>query len=556
MLTSQVQLNVKVPMRDGTRLSTDVYLPKGKGPFPALLCRTIYDKQRDIGFGWIPAFVSAGYAVVMQDCRGRHDSDGEWEPYLWEATDGFDAQEWMGGQSWCDGSIGTFGISYIGFTQIQTAPLRNRFLKALAPFGSQEDNFGHFYVDGVLQLHVALYFINMAGRTMQTGTTGLLDWEDLFLRLPVSTAVSEIVEIPFQRKVFEHHTYDEFWKPSSLRGKYEEVEVPAFFVTGWYDNLLRESLRLFNGWTKEGRTSLAREATKLVIGPWDHWNMETGEEIGSIGFGADSQLDLAAEQIRWYDRRLKGADNGLDEEAPIRLFVMGENVWRGENEWPLARTRYVNYYLHSGGSANSLDGDGHLSRKRPDGEPPDHYEYDPGRPVPTLGGQVMTVDTAPAGPWDRSELERRDDVLIYTSDPLETDVEVTGPVSLNLYAASNAPDTDYTGTLVDVHPDGKAIILCEGILRLRYRESLKHPTLATPNEVLELCMDMWATSNLFLSGHRIRLEISSSNFPRFARNLNTGHHPNSDAEVRVASQTIHHDSARRSHLKLPVVDRG
>ena len=543
-------------MRDGVRLSTDVYLPRQKGPFPALLCRTIYDKQRDIGFRWIPAFVSAGYAVVMQDCRGRHDSEGEWDPYVREATDGFDTQEWVGGQSWCDGSIGTFGISYIGFTQIQTAPLRSRFLRALAPFGSQEDNFGHFYVDGVLQLHVALYFINMAGRTMQTGTTGLLDWEELFLRLPVSAAVSEIVRIPFQREVFQHHTYDEFWKPSSLQGKYEEVEAPALFVTGWYDNLLRETLRLFNGWTKEGRTSLAREATKLIIGPWDHWNMETGEKIGSIGFGPDSQLDLAAEQIRWYDRRLKGADNGLDEEAPIRLFVMGENVWRGEYEWPLARTRYVNYYLHSGGSANSLDGDGHLSMERPEGEPPDHYEYDPGRPVPTLGGQVMAVDTAPAGPWDRSGLERRDDVLVYTSHALETDVEVIGPVALTFHAASTAPDTDFTGTLVDVHPDGKAIILCEGILRLRYRESLEHPILATPNGVLELCMDMWATSNLFLSGHRIRLEISSSNFPRFARNLNTGHHPNSDAEVRVASQTIHHDSARPSHLKLPVVDRG
>ena len=280
-------------------------------------------------------------------------------------------------------------------------------------------------------------------------------------------------------------------------------------------------------------------------------NVLTIHTPGEIEFGPEASVDIVAEHIRWYDRRLKSVDNGIDETPPIRLFVMGDNVWRYEEEWPPARTEFTRYYLHSGGRANSLLGDGTLSPAAPGNEPPDRYSYDPDDPVPTLGGPVMRPDLA--GPRDRRTVERRDDVLVYTSEVLSQDIEVTGPVAVTLYAVSTAPDTDFTATLVDVHPNEKAIIICEGIRRARFRESLGSPTLIEPGRVYEYTIDLWDTSNVFKAGHRIRVEVSSSNFPRFDRNLNTGHTLGLDSEMRVAEQTIHHDSVNRSHITLPII---
>ena len=550
----QIRIDVKVPMRDGVLLSADIYLPTSGGPFPTLLVRTIYDNQQLRYVEWARRFVESGYGVVMQDCRGRFDSGGEWEPYVHEAPDGYDTQEWIGAQPWCDGSIGTFGISYVGFTQTLTAPLRSRYLKALVPIASQQDNFGHWYVDGAMQLHVAMNFINMAGRTMQRGSRELMNSEELYRRLPLISALDDIVDIPFYRDVVRHYTFDDFWKGYSLRYRYEEVEAPAHFITGWYDNLLHETLKVFRGWVAHG-SSEARRLTRVMVGPWSHGNIGSGLPFGSVGFSDDAEVDIVDEHLRWYDRRLKGVENGIDDEPPVRIFVMGENVWRSEQEWPLARTQYTRFYLHSGGRASSLDGDGTLTRDPSGDDPPDRYRYDPDDPVPTLGGQIMAVQTTQSGPWDRRELEQRDDVLVYTTGPLERDTEVTGPVSLTLYASSSAPDTDFTGTLVDVHPDGKAIIICEGVLRCRFRDSVEQPTLMEPGHVYELRIDMWETSNVFKTAHRIRLEVSSSNFPRFDRNLNTGHQPGMDAEMQVAEQTVYHDARRPSHVTLPVIPR-
>ena len=266
-------------------------------------------------------------------------------------------------------------------------------------------------------------------------------------------------------------------------------------------------------------------------------------------------MDFIEEELRWYDRRLKGIDNGMDDEPPIRIFVMGDNEFRHENEWPLARTQYTKFYLHSDGGANSLYGNGVLSTDVPGDEPPDRYSYDPNDPVPTLGGQIMAIQMTVSGPWDRRPVERRDDVLVYTTEPLTEDLEVTGPVFLNLCVQSSAPDTDFTGTLIDVHPDGKAIIICEGLLRCRYRNSIEEPTLMVPGDTYELTVDMWETSNVFKAGHCIRLEVSSSNFPRFDRNLNTGNQPGMSADMEVAKQTIFHDSQRHSYLTLPIIPR-
>lgn len=548
-----LQLHVRVPMRDGVSLSCDIYRPTVGAPFPTLLIRTIYDKQQDRYVGWTRRFVERGYAVVMQDCRGRHDSDGLWEPYLNEANDGHDTIQWIGSQPWCDGNVGMFGISYVGFTQTLPATQRSPYLKALVPIASQQDNYGHFYVDGALQLHVAMNFVNMAGRTMKRESTSLLDWDALWRRLPLESALDDIVDLPFYREAIRHATYDEFWSGYGLRGRYGEVETPAYFITGWYDNLLHEAFKLHAGWKTQSRTDESRRRTRLLVGPWSHQNIGGSEPFGSIDFGQAAALDIVEEHLRWYDRRLRGIDNGIDAEPPIRIFVMGENAWRSESEWPLARTEFTRFYLHSLQAANSLAGDGTLSTTHPEAEPADTFSYDPNDPVPTLGGSFMML--ANSGPWDRRPVERRDDVLVYRSARLEEDVEVTGPVAVTLYASSDAPDTDFSAALVDCYPDGRAVVICEGILPARCRESLTHPTLIEPGEVYELRVDLWETSNLFKRGHRIGLEISSSNFPRFARNLNTGAVPGLSAEVRVANQTVYHDAQRPSHLTLPVIPR-
>ncbi len=554
----RLAVNVMLPMRDGVHLATDVWLPPQGERFPTLLLRTIYNKQQPLVVSWARYFVEAGYAVVLQDSRGRFNSDGQFDPYTCEPADGYDTQEWIGRQSWCDGNLGMFGLSYSGYTQTISAPLRSRFVKALAPIGSQQDNYGHHRVDGVAQPAVLFNFINLVGRTTHRDAVVQLDRERLLRRLPLISALDDIVgDMPLFRRAIEHETYDDYWAGHSLRERYREVETPAYFMTGWYDALAHETFKLYAGWRTQARSESARRQTRLLVGPWAHvqgpwWIKDLGEqgEFGDVTLGPDANIDLLGEHLRWYDRRLRNVDNGIDEEAPIRLFVMGANRWRSEHEWPLARTRYTDFYLHSGGSANTLDGDGRLQRE-PSGEtPPDRFVYDPADPVPTVGGQQMHP---PFGPRDRRGVERRADVLVYTSDPLERDLEVTGPVSATIYAATDAPDTDFTAALVDVYPDGRAIILCEGIRRGRLRASFDQARPIQPGEVYEYPIDLWETGNVFKAGHRIRVEISSSNFPRNERNLNTGERPGFGAEMRAASQTVHHDAARPSRITLPVI---
>jgi len=549
-------------MRDGTKLSTDVYMPNEGGPFPVLFLRTIYNNQVN-GIEWVPRFVEAGYAVVLQDCRGRHDSEGEWEPYIHEAEDGYDTHEWIGAQPWCDGNIGMYGSSYIGFTQTQPAMLGSEYLKAIMPSASQQDNFGHWYCDGVFQLHTAISFIRMGGRTMQAGSRGLMNDDELYRRLPLVSMLDETIDIPWARSAVSHPIYDDFWSSYSLRDRYEDTTVPAYFISGWYDNLLHETVRQYVGWKTRSRSDEVRRYTKLIIGPWHHGGLGSADQPGVVDFGAGAAYDIAGEHIRWYDRRLKGIENAIDDEPPVKIFVMGDNVWRSENEWPLSRAVNKKFFMHSQRGANTLHGDGSLSLEKQAGEqPPDRYTYDPMDPTPTLGGSTMGVPGALTGPQDRRPVERREDVVVYTSDPLEADMEVTGPVVVSMWASSSARDTDFAATLVDVYPDGRAVIICEGMLRARFREmrtnyrhAISNPTLMEPGEIYKLLIDMWETSNVFKKGHSIRLEISSSNFPRFDRNLNTGNTPGIDAEWQTADQAIYHDAERQSHLTLPVVAR-
>jgi putative CocE/NonD family hydrolase len=547
----RVQLDLAIPMHDGVRLYAVLYRPASGERLPTLLVRSPYGTQHPRYVGWAQRFAAHGYAVMMQDCRGRYESEGVWRPYVDEASDGFDTQQWIAAQPWCDGNIGMFGTSYVGFTQILPAPLRCPAVKALVPIANQEDNYGHMRYNGVLQLQNAMNFILLGQRMLQTAHMESMVLQDVYRRLPLISALDDIADRPFYREVIRHPTFDGFWQSYSMKEKYPEVEVPAYFVTGWYDNLVHEGFKCFTGWRRRARSPEARSRSKLMVGPWCHSQIGSGAPFGDIEFGPEAAVDIPGLHLRWYDRRLRGIENGIDREAPIRLFVMGANTWRDEHEWPLARARHTRLYLHSRGRANSLHGVGSLTLDPPTSEPTDSFLYDPEDPVPTLGAQSMFMEYT--GPRDRRPVERRDDVLVYSTDPLPTDLEVTGLIQLTLYASSSALDTDFTATLVDVHPRGQAINICEGIVRARFRESYEQPTLIEPGTIYEYRIDLWETGNLFKAGHRLRLEVSSSNFPRFDRNLNTGSDAGTDARMQVAHQTIYHDAQRPSHLTLPVI---
>ena len=561
--TGRLMLNIPVPMRDGINLSADIWLPpstQGNGPWPALLLRTIYDNQEARYIGWAREFTNRGYAVIMQDCRGRGDSDGEWIPYVCELYDGYDTHEWIGKQDWCDGNLGTFGLSYPGFTQTLPATLRSKYLKAVAPIASQQDNYGHHRVNGVIHHNVAFAFLNMLGRSMQYESLKHFDQDTFFFELPIDTAMEKVSNThPYYKGVMEHEQYDEWWSSYSLRDKYHEMAIPSLFITGWFDSLSNENFKLFNGWTKKAKTEDARSKTKLIIGPWSHqiapWGrvpMGENGEYADRTFGKQALSDVIEMHMHWYDQRLKGIDTGVDEEAPIKLFVMGKNTWRDEYEWPLERTEWTKFYLSSAGNAVDDGGSLHPEIKTSD-QTSDSFIYDPGNPVPSLGSQYQTYDFC--GPHDRSHIQRRPDVLTFTTDVLTEDMEITGPISATIWASSDAKDTDFTATLTDLEPDGKAIALCEGIVRARFRNGTENPEMMVPGEIYKFEIDMWNTSNSFIKGHRIRIEISSSNFPRYNRNLNSGNPIASDIDITIANQTVYHGIQYPSHINLPVIPK-
>ena len=526
-------------MQDGVNLAAHVYRPDAPGKFPALMLLRYF--RAPFQNEHAEYFAKRGYAVALVDSRGRYDSGGKWVPYVNEPRDGYDAQQWLGQQPWSNGEIGTMGISYNGFTQVMPAPLGSPYLKCLVPRENQQTNFGHLYNDGVMQLNVVFEFGLFTKQGSQTQK--ILPSEDPhYRRLPLLAAVDEFPQVEHVKDWFAHAKYDHYWQSYGIKEKYGKIQVPAYFMTGWYDNLVHEGWRNFKGFTEEGATEAARQGTKILVGPWEHG-------------GTNSYPELLDVELRWYDYWLKGIRNGIGTEPPIKIFVMGPDVWRFENEWPLARTQFTKYYIRSSGKANGDQGDGTLASSPAQDEPPDRYAYDPKDPVPTLGGQISTHKEI-RGRKDRSSVQSRKDILVYTSEPLEQDMEVTGPVAFKLFAASSAVDTDWTATLSDLGPDGQAIHVCEGIRGARFRDSLETPALIEPGKVYEYNISLWETSYVFKAGHRIRLEISSSNFPRFARNQNIGEPLGTSDKIVVAKQTVYHNAQHPSHLVLPVIPPG
>jgi putative CocE/NonD family hydrolase len=559
--------DLKCPMRDGSELSTDVYLPADGGPYPALLLRTPYDNiaEGDIERIGHIYWAQRGYILVTQDARGRYDSPGEWYPFINEAHDGQDAIEWVARQPWCNGKVGIVGSSYRGLTQWQAAQGGSPNLLAAVPKVAYSNLYHNWvYTGGAFQLAFGLsWAIAMATNTMQWQYFSLpeeLHLRTLLRHLPLATSDEAMGRtIPFWKDWVNHPTYDDYWRSLKPVGEhYPEIDVPAFAMAGWFDVFLQGSLNNFMGMTAHGKTERARRGQKIVVGPWIHnlGAIGTEKKTGDIDFTDEVLIDLRGEENRWFDYWLKGIDNGIVDEPRVKVFVMGANRWRESDDWPLPETVYTPYYIHSRGNANALFGDGALDTSPQEQEPPDQYVYDPEHPVATIGGSTCCSEaTVPVtmGPRDQRPNEYRPDVLVYTSPTLEHDVEVTGPVKATLYASSSARDTDFTAKLVDVFPNGYAMNVAQGIIRARYRDSWERPELLEPGKVYRFDIDLWSTGNCFQTGHRIRLEIASSNFPQFDRNPNTGHPFGQDAEVLKAQQTVYHDREHQSHILLPVI---
>jgi len=548
----RLRSNVRIPMRDGVALSTDLYLPDGPGPFPAVAIRTPYDNTATAFVEKARALADSGYAVALQDVRGRFDSDGTYEPFRVEAADGGDTIAWLASQPWSSGRVGMAGRSYSGWTQWTAATEGNPNLAAIVPRVMATDLYGGLmWRGGAFNLGVLLTWgLNTSGRTMKELEP--IDWVEAFRLLPVDSAAAETSQdVSFWRDWLAHPTRDAYWDAVDYERRHGEMAAPALIMGGWYDVYADDAFRQLAA--MRASSSPAARRSQLILGPWAH-PLAVTTKTGSLDFGARSLFDLDAAELRWYDRWLKGIPNGAEDDPPIRLFVMGANTWRDEREWPLARTDWQPWYLHSRGRANTLAGDGMLSTDAPADEPTDRYVYDPMVPVPTNGGcNCCRPDIVPWGPSDQRDLEMRPDVLCYTSAPLERDMEVTGPIRVVLWAATEATDTDWTGKLVDVWPGGRAINLCDGIIRARFREGFDVERLVEAGAVERYEIDLMVTGNVFLAGHRIRLEISSSNFPRFDRNPNTGAPIGRSAETRAVRQTVIHDAAHPSHIVLPVI---
>jgi putative CocE/NonD family hydrolase len=568
----RLQHNVKLRMRDGVDLSIDLYLPDAPGRFPTVLMRTPYNNTDADAFAAGKFYAERGYVYATQDTRGKYDSDGHFALYAHEANDGVDTIEWIAAQPWSNGKVGMTGGSYVGYVQLAAAVQQPKSLTAIAPSITTSDIYnGWTYIDGAafLSFDIGWAAVNMNGRGMQFGPG--YEWPRIYKHLPLMTQDEAAGQYnPGYRKLLENpRANDPFWLGISLEKEVHEISVPMLSVSGWYDIFLRGAIQDQIDVRARSPSALARQSTRLIIGPWMHTMVgqsdnnpdfpATGADR-SVNFGPAATVNLRDVYLRWQDHWLKGIDNGVERDAPVKIFVMGENVWRDEQEWPLARTRYTKYYLASGGKANSAGGDGLLSTQTPRGAASDAFSYDPADPVPTLGGNLLDCARCMSvrwGPMNQAKVEARQDVLVYTTPVLTEAVEVTGPLKVKLYASTSGQDTDWTAKLVDVHPDGYAQNIQDGILRARYRQGKEAPaSLLEPGKVYEYEIDLWATSNAFLPGHRIRLEISSSNFPRFDRNLNTGEDPMTGVRMEKAQQTIHHSAKYPSHIVLPIIPKG
>lgn len=562
-----VEKNVAARMRDGVTLRADVYRPDAPGQFPVLLQRTPYSKAS--GSDAARALAFRGYVVIVQDSRGRYTSNGTARPHD-EADDGHDSVEWAAALPYSTGRVGMFGTSYLATTTLQAASRTPRHLRAIQASAAYSHRFadlvyqgGAFYLEDGLSWNLG-QAADVMRRTLspdadRDAAVGMTPEQQTLFRQSwlwyVPLKQFDALDLgrfaPGYFEMLDHATDDGYWAASNIAARFDQFDVPGLHIVGWYDVFARSTIANFSGLRARAKTERARRSQRLIVGFWPHAQPGPREtKAGDVDFGPDAAIDLSAIRAQWFSCWLKDTACNAFDGPPIRLFVMGENRWRSEHEWPLARARATSYYLHSGGGANTSGGDGRLNTQAPQMELPDRFVYDPWDPVPT--GPARAYSRLPA---DQRPTEARHDVLVYTTEALTEAVEVTGPISLVLWVATSAPDTDFTGKVVDVAPDGTARLLTDGILRTRYRQSNRRLELMQPDTPAELTIDIGVTSNVFKAGHRIRLEVSSSNFPRWDRNPNTGGVVSEESRLVRARQTVFHEMARPSRLVLPIIPR-
>jgi putative CocE/NonD family hydrolase len=553
----EFEKEVAVKMRDGVTLRADIYRPRADGRFPVILERTPYDKFSEIHHGMMAA--ERGYVFIVQDVRGRYGSEGEWYPFRHEGQDTYDTVEWAASLRYSDGKVGMTGGSYVGVPLLLGAIEQPPHLVAIYPSVTDSNYHSHWaYRGGAFMQLLAQGWANSlsANELARRAEASPPPYRWGKLLPPVSFQVLDPgLSVGLGAFYFDwlaHPSYDAYWKQWSIEEHYAKIQVPALHLAAWYDIFQEGSLRNYVGIKELGGSEAARTGQRLIVIPGGHAGF--GRKIGVVDFGAESVFDSWGYGMRWFDWRLKGVDDGISREKPVRIFVMGTNVWRDEDDWPLARAKSTRFFLHSAGKANSRGGDGTLAEEVPGDEPDDRYTYDPGNPVPTHGGAILgDSETYPPGPLDQSSVEERADVLLYKSAVFRQNTEVTGPVSLELYVSSSAVDTDFTAKLVDVGPKGFAQNLTDGVLRARYRNSMETPEMMKPGAIYKVTVELGSTANVFLAGHRLAIEVSSSNYPRCDRNPNTGESPEASAGYLKAENRIHHDRDHPSVLILPIV---
>lgn len=570
-----IQKNVPAEMRDGVTLMSNVYRPADEGEYPVLLTRHPYGKDlpRDTTYFDPVRAAEKGYIVVVQDVRGRFASGGDFASFPQEIDDGYDTVEWAAKLPGSDGSVGMWGLSYFGKTQWHAAETRPTPLKSIAPGQTWGNHLnGVSLRGGAQELGLVQYWAQASISLGELFRKYAKDRAEIAERLPAVLATADEIlagggyeALPYSKLPNAEATVllglgrdvdDEAWSEVNVDGKYDRINVTSFHIGGWYDCFIGETLRQYEA-MKERASERGNRPPRLLVGPWTHGSF--GHTFGEASFGmasaggfVNANGDLTERHLRWFDATLKGDESALDRDPPVEVFVMGENRWRAYEEWPPPGAE----------EAWNLHPEGKLSREGPGPGEPDEYEYDPEDPVPTLGGATLLAPIHGPGPVDQREIEAREDVLTYTSEPFESKYTVLGAVYATLFAASSAPDTDFVVRLSDVHPDGRSLVVTDGIIRASARESYPapgvvrptEPSLVEPGRVYEYCVDLWATGITFKAGHRMRVSVTSSSFPRWDRNLNTGESGAVSGKTAVARQRIYHDPERRSRVTMTVVD--
>jgi uncharacterized protein len=574
-----IQTDVPARMRDGTTLMSNVYRPAEGGPYPVLLARMPYGKDLPFDSTYLDPVraVRRGYIVAIQDVRGRYASEGKFTPFVREFEDGYDSVEWAAKLPGSSGSVGMIGLSYLGKAQWHAAVMQPPSLKSMAPGqtwgnhlngaqmrgGAREIGLIQYWAQGALALGILFRKYRGEPQEIAEKLPELVGSIDTLLAgggydaLPLTQLPDPDDLTPFVRGGFARGADDEGWDYLNIDGRYDRVEAPTFHIGGWYDCFIGETLRQYEA-MKERAKAAGMLPPRLLVGPWAH--AEFGSTVGDLDFGIGGSGaflnyhgDLTEAHLRWFDATLKGDERSLEEKPPVEVFVMGENRWRGYEEWTVPGAYEERWHLRGGGR---------LAREAPEPDEPDEYDYDPRDPVPTVGGAILMAPIHRPGARDQREIEDRPDVLVYTSEALRKDYTVLGPVHATVFAATSAPDTDFVVRLVDVYPDGRAIGVADGVIRTSARAAFPAPGVTRPaglkpvepGRVYSYNVDLWATGITFRAGHRIRVHITSSCFPRWDRNPNTGEGPDS-ARTEVARQRIFHDPERPSHVTLTVVDR-